>query len=115
MLCALLVPATLYGLSAADPYRWTHRLTDAHDGVPKPQRHRTPVGASAPPAANGPSARSARPDRHPDEDDGALFLVVVTAGGTVLDRVRAGQPVLLTATGMGLPTTPFSQAVKSGR
>jgi nitroreductase len=102
--------------------RWTHRPTDAHDGVPSRNVTAPPVGASAPPPQRpfGPVGLAQSPQRtgrHPDEDDGALFLVVLTAQDTVADRLRAGQAtsaVLLTATGMGLATTPFSQAVEVG-
>ncbi|MCO1656337.1 Acg family FMN-binding oxidoreductase [Pseudonocardia humida] len=107
---------------AAELQRWTHRPAHTHDGVPAENVPPPPIGASvpAPQRPFGPAglARSpARPGRDPDEDDGALFLVLVTAGDTERDRMLAGQAasaVLLTATGMGLATTPFSQAVEVG-
>jgi nitroreductase len=106
----------------AELQRWTHRPASAQDGVPARNVTAPPAGASVPPPQRpfGPAGLAqspARPGRHPDEDDGALFLVVVTAEDGPADRLRAGQAVsavLLTATGMGLATTPFSQAVEVG-
>jgi nitroreductase len=105
---------------AAELQRWTHRPSQARDGVPARNVPTPPVGAVRPsphrsfgPARLAPSP--ARPGRHPDQSDGAAFLALLTPQDADVDRLRAGQAasaVLLTATGMGLATTPFSQAVE---
>ena len=48
-------------------------------------------------------------------DDASSLLAVTTPGDDVIDRLRAGEAtsaVLLTATALGLATTPLSQAVE---
>jgi hypothetical protein len=105
---------------AAELQRWTHRPAGARDGVPTRNVTSPPVGSAVPPAqrAFGPAGLAqspASPGHHPDEDDGAVFMVITTTEDMERDRIRAGQAasaVLLTATGMGLATTPFSQAME---
>ncbi len=107
---------------AAELQRWTHRPVLTDDGVPAGNVTAPPVGSSAPPAQRpfGPVGLARRPSGaggHPDADDGAVFLVLVTTDDTAPARLGAGQAasaILLTATGMGLATTPFSQAVEVG-
>jgi nitroreductase len=99
--------------------RWTHRPAEARDGVPAINVTRPPAGARGPWPQRpfGPALLEQPTTGHPDEDDGATYLVLLTAEDTTADRLRAGQAtsaVLLTATGMGLATTPFSQAVEVG-
>jgi nitroreductase len=104
---------------AAELQRWTHRPADARDGVPAVNVTTSPVGSVGPSPHRpfGPARLAQtpiRPGQHPD-DDGAVFLALLTAEDNGIDRLRAGQAVsavLLTATGMGLATTPFSQAVE---
>ncbi|WP_214404356.1 Acg family FMN-binding oxidoreductase [Pseudonocardia lacus] len=123
LLAALAEAATLQRTHpgyAAELQRWTHRPTAAQDGVPAANVSAPPIGTSAALVQRqfGPAGLSrapARPGHHPDVDDGAVFLVLLTVGDSTVERVRAGQAtsaVLLTATGMGLATTPFSQAVE---
>jgi nitroreductase len=107
---------------ASELQRWTHRLAAARDGVPAANVAPPPVGAAAAPPQRlfGPTGlpvAPARTGRHPDTDDGAVFLALATAADTAADRVRAGEAasaVLLAATAAGLASTPFSQGVEVG-
>jgi nitroreductase len=104
---------------AAELQAWTHRHAGGRDGVP--------TGNVAPPAIGliGPSPLRHYPDGHlrrsqqfPGEaaDDAAELLVIVTRHDSALDWIRAGEAtsaVLLAATGMGLATTPLSQAFEN--
>ena len=105
---------------AAELQLWTHRPVGAHDGVPTHNVPPPPLGTSAPipQRSFGPTGLSrapTQPGRHPDVDDGSVFLALLTTEDTTHHRLRAGQAtsaVLLTATDTGLATTPFSQAVE---
>jgi nitroreductase len=105
---------------AAELQAWTHRYAGGHDGVP--------TGNVAPPATGliGPSPLRHFPDGHlrrsrqfpghGPADDAAELLVIVTGQDSPLDWIRAGEAssaVLLAATGMGLATTPLSQAFEN--
>ena len=98
---------------------WTHRLPGARDGVPAGAITRVRPGAGgAPPLRalpGGKLGQGAQQTGHGGADDAEEYLVVATAGDTVLDRLRAGEAtsaVLLAATLAGLATTPLSQATE---
>jgi hypothetical protein len=105
---------------AAELRLWTHRLPGSHDGIPASAVAAPPVGGTGASGLRrfGPATLAQPPlslGRTPD--DAAEFLVLVTPGDTVLDRLRAGEAtsaVLLAATRMGLATTPLSQALEIG-
>lgn len=57
----------------------------------------------------------AQSDAEPWEEDGSVILALATSGDDLLSRLRAGEAtsaVLLTATALGLATTPLSQALE---
>jgi nitroreductase len=109
---------------AAELRMWTHRLPGSHDGVPPANVPPPPIGSAKPTGLRRfTEATLAQPTlapgRSPD-DDAALLLVLATRGDDVLDRLQAGEAtsaVLLTATQLGLATTPLSQAleIEAGR
>lgn len=90
---------------------WSHRYAAARDGVPaevRPRGNRTAPGLRA-----FPPGRLTDPDRLHPVGDGSVLFVLTTVEDEVLDRLLAGEAtsaVLLTATGLGLATTPLSQA-----
>lgn len=104
---------------AAELRMWTGRYGGSRDGVPRENVAPSPVGLEEPsPLRAFPHGLLAQP-REPHgprpPDDAASLFVVTTPGDDVVDRLRAGEAtsaVLLTATGMGLATTPLSQAVE---
>lgn len=98
---------------------WTGRYAGSRDGVPRESVAPPPVGLLEPtplrrfPHGMLPQPRERSGPRAPD--DAAALLAVTTPGDDVLDHLRAGEAtsaVLLTATGLGLATTPLSQAVE---
>jgi nitroreductase len=96
---------------------WTHRYTDAHDGIPAANVAPPPVGLiGASPLRRFPQATLTQPPQQPGHgpaDDAAQLLVITTRGDDQLDRLRAGEAtsaLLLAATGLGLACTPLSQA-----
>jgi nitroreductase len=98
---------------------WTHRYTDAHDGVPAANVAQPPVGLIGDsPLRRFPRATLTQPPQHPGQgpaDDAAELLVITTPGDDQLDRLRAGEAtsaVLLAATALGLACTPLSQALE---
>ncbi|OLT14312.1 hypothetical protein BJF78_02335 [Pseudonocardia sp. CNS-139] len=105
---------------AAELRTWTNRLPGSHDGVPAGNL----AGPLPRPAgltglrAFGPGAPAQEtPPPGAPLDDAAALLVLATRTDDVLARLRAGEAagaVLLAATGMGLATTPLSQAVEIG-
>jgi hypothetical protein len=104
---------------AAELRQWTHRYAPGHDGVSAASVAPVPIGLlDASPLRLFPSAqlRQPRPSSGlTSADDGAELLVIVTAHDDPLDWLRAGETlsaVLLAATGLGLATTPLSQALE---
>jgi len=98
---------------------WTGRYSGARDGVPRESVAPPPVGLLKPmPLRHFPHGLLSQP-REPSgprvPDDAASLFAVTTPGDDVIDHLRAGEAtsaVLLTATGLGLATTPLSQAVE---
>ncbi|MFC5994815.1 Acg family FMN-binding oxidoreductase [Pseudonocardia hispaniensis] len=96
---------------------WTRRYPGGRDGIPAAA---LPVHNDAGPDGAGlrrfPSGRLGTGHRELfAETDGATLMVLATPGDTVPDWLRAGEAtsaVLLTATRLGLATTPLSQAVE---
>jgi nitroreductase len=97
---------------------WTHRYAAARDGVPAGN---LPVLSGA--AGSAPLRRFTRgtlreaplPGGPAATGDAAELLVVTTPADEPIDRLRAGEAtsaVLLTATALGLASTPLSQAVE---
>jgi nitroreductase len=99
---------------------WTHRYAAGRDGVPADHRAAAAPMDSADPSplrrfARGTLREAPCPPGQRSADDAAELLVITTAGDEPLDRLRAGEAcsaVLLTATALGLATTPLSQAVE---
>jgi nitroreductase len=104
---------------AAELRIWTGRYRGSGDGVPRENVAPPPVGLVEPaPLRHFPHGVLAQP-RDPSgpraPDDTAALFAVTTPGDDVLDHLRAGEAlsaVLLTATGLGLATTPLSQAME---
>jgi hypothetical protein len=98
---------------------WSGRYAASRDGVPLTNVAHAPVGLIAPtPLRHFPHGALAQP---PDSsgprtpDDAAVLLVLATAGDDVPDHLAAGEAtsaVLLTATRLGLATTPLSQVTE---
>ena len=92
--------------------QWTHRHAGARDGIPIANVPPHPVGLIEPSALrNFPTGRLRQPSQlpgHGPADDAAEFLVLATHGDEPLDRLRAGEA--MSATQLGLATTPLSQA-----
>ncbi|SHK75253.1 Nitroreductase family protein [Pseudonocardia thermophila] len=104
---------------AAELARWTHRFAGARDGVDPRTVAAVPPGLPGRwPLRRFTEAALRQPQQvpaHAVPDDAAEFLVVVTAGDDVVDRLRAGEAtsaVLLAATREGLATTPLSQGIE---
>jgi hypothetical protein len=99
---------------------WTHRYSAGRDGVPADHLAATAPMDSADPSplrrfARGTLREAPCPPGQPTTGDAAELLVITTAGDEPLDRLRAGEAcsaVLLTATTLGLASTPLSQAVE---
>jgi nitroreductase len=98
---------------------WTRRYAPGHDGVPAASVAPPPVGLIGPsPLRRFPRTQLHQPGQpagHGPPDDAAELAVITTAGDDLLDRLHAGEAtsaVLLTATLMGLATTPLSQATE---
>jgi nitroreductase len=98
---------------------WTRRYTAARDGVPATSIAPAPVGAvRATPLRRFPRGQLRQPRLRPGRgtvEDAAEILVVATPSDDVVDQLRAGEAtsaVLLTATRLGLATTPLSQGVE---
>jgi hypothetical protein len=98
---------------------WSNRLPGGHDGVPESNVAAPPADTLHPsPLRRFGHAGLAQAAQRPGRGrggDGAEFLVVTTRGDVTLDRLRAGEAtsaVLLAATGIGLATTPLSQALE---
>jgi hypothetical protein len=103
---------------AAELRQWTHRYAGGHDGVSAAGVAPEPIGLTGVSLLRRfPLARLAQPPSsgYPSGDDAAELLVIVTAHDDPLDWLRAGEAasaVLLAATGLGLATTPLSQALE---
>jgi nitroreductase len=104
---------------AAELRQWTQRYALGHDGVSAASVAPVPVGLlDASPLRLFPRAQLPQPrpsSRFTSADDAAELLVIVTAHDDPLDWLRAGETlsaVLLAATGLGLATTPLSQALE---
>jgi nitroreductase len=104
---------------AAELRMWTGRLADSRDGIPAANVAAPPVGAREPsPLRRFPRTNLRQPPQRPGHgpgDDSAELLVVATPGDADLDRLHAGEAtsaVLLSATRLGLATTPLSQALE---
>jgi hypothetical protein len=99
---------------------WTHRYAAGRDGVPADNlAATTPMGSTDPTPlrrfSRGTLRQAPHPPGQPTTDDAAELLVITTSGDDPLDRLRAGEAtsaVLLTATALGLASTPLSQAVE---
>jgi nitroreductase len=98
---------------------WTRRHAGGRDGIPASNVPPPPVGLIEPSLLRQfPSGRLSQPSQpagHAPPDDAAEFLVIATQADEQLDRLRAGEAtsaVLLTATQLGLATTPLSQALE---
>jgi nitroreductase len=104
---------------AAELQLWTHRYAGSGDGVPIGSVATLPPGlVHSSPLRQFPSAGLPQP-RHPagtgPPDDAAELLVLATKGDDYLAWLRAGEALsalLLTATRLGLATTPLSQGVE---
>ena len=104
---------------AAELQIWTRRYPGGRDGVSATAVAAPPTGLSEPTGLRRfPRAELAQPmplAGHGPADDAAEFLLVTTLADDEVDRLRAGEAasaVLLTATGMGLATTPLSQGTE---
>ncbi|GAA5134657.1 Acg family FMN-binding oxidoreductase [Pseudonocardia adelaidensis] len=104
---------------AAELRMWTNRLPGGRDGVPDANVAAPPIGTLDPSPlrrfGRAGLAQATQVSGHGRGDDAAELLVVTTAGDEPLDRLRAGEAtsaVLLTATRIGLATTPLSQALE---
>jgi nitroreductase len=104
---------------AAELQQWTHRYARGRDGVSAAGVAPAPIGLTGVSLLRRfPLARLAQPPRssgHFSADDAAELLVIVTVHDDPLDWLRAGEAasaVLLAATGLGLATTPLSQALE---
>ena len=104
---------------AAELQQWTHRYAPGHDGVSAAGVAPTPVGLTGVSLlrrfTSGTLAQPPQGVGHGSADDAAELLVIVTAHDDPLDWLRAGETlsaVLLAATGLGLATTPLSQALE---
>jgi Nitroreductase family len=104
---------------AAELRMWSSRYAAARDGIPAGNIARDPVGlVGSTPLRRFPHGTLHQPadlagPRSPD--DAASLFVLATAGDGVADRLRAGEAtsaVLLTATRLGLATTPLSQGIE---
>ncbi len=91
---------------------WTHRSPLTHDGVP-------PLTATAPGDRRVPVRSLALPgvglSPGLNDDHAAVYVLLFTDEDTPLDWLRAGEAlsaVLLSATDMGLATSPFSDVVE---
>jgi hypothetical protein len=98
---------------------WTRRYAGARDGVPAGNIAPSLVGSVRPaPLREFPRGRLDQPRREPGHEDAAdasELLVIGTPDDDTADRLRAGEAtsaVLLTATALGLASTPLSQAVE---
>lgn len=98
---------------------WTHRYAAGRDGVPAASLAATPSHPSRETPLRRFTRGTMRPAPHPPGQptigDAAELLVITTPNDEPLDRLRAGEAasaVLLTATTLGLATTPLSQAVE---
>jgi nitroreductase len=107
---------------AAELRMWSSRYAAARDGIPADTIARTPVGLAGPtalrPFPHGTLHQPADPEGPRSPEDAASLFVVATACDGVIDRLRAGEATsaaLLTATRLGLATTPLSQGIEVGR
>jgi nitroreductase len=102
---------------AAELQLWTARYAGGRDGVPAGTVPTPPVGLVGPsPLRRFPHQRLSQPAGPVPADDAAELLVIATPGDDPLDRLHAGEAtsaVLLAATGLGLATTPLSQALET--
>jgi nitroreductase len=98
---------------------WTRRHAGGRDGIPASNLPPHPVGLlSSSPLRHFPPGQLHQPTHLPGQgpaDDAAELLVIATPGDEQSDWLRAGEAtsaVLLAATGLGLATTPLSQALE---
>lgn len=95
---------------AAELTIWSHRWTAARDGVPASART---VRGTDPDLRSFPRGQLTDTRAPRAADDASVLLVLTTTGDGVLDHLLAGEAtsaVLLTATSLGLATTPLSQS-----
>ena len=104
---------------AAELRQWTHRYAAGRDGVSDAAVAPDPVGLTGVSLlrrfTDGRLAQPPQQPGHGPADDAAELLVIVTVHDDPLDWLRAGEAasaVLLGATGLGLSTTPLSQALE---
>jgi nitroreductase len=104
---------------AAELRQWTHRYALGRDGVSAAGVAPDPIGLTGVSLlrrfTQGQLAQPPQSSGHGPADDAAELLVIVTAHDDSLDWLRAGEAtsaVLLAATGLGLATTPLSQALE---
>ncbi len=104
---------------AAELRMWSSRYAAARDGIPAGNIARDPVGlvGSTPlrQFRHGTLHQPADLAGPRSPDDAASLFVLATADDGVADRLRAGEAtsaVLLTATRLGLATTPLSQGIE---
>jgi len=98
----------------AELLSWTHRYSDARDGVPA---EAVPAGGqrAAPHLQRFPAGSLVY---RPGAPDGGMFLVLTTTGDRPGDRLAAGEAtsaVLLAASRAGLAGVPLSQALELPR
>ena len=99
---------------------WTNRYAAGRDGVPAGNLAATVSagGGGATPLrrfTRGTLREAPQQPGHATACDASELLVITTPGDEPLDRLRAGEAtsaVLLTATSLGLASTPLSQAVE---
>lgn len=104
---------------AAELQQWTHRYAPGRDGVSAAGVALEPIGLTGVSLLRRfPQGQLSQPPRSSGRisaDDAAELLVIVTVHDDPLDWLRAGEAtsaVLLAATGLGLATTPLSQALE---
>jgi nitroreductase len=104
---------------AAELRQWTRRYAAAHDGVSAASVAPAPIGLlDASPLRWFPREQLPQPPQSSglgSAADAAELLVIATTHDDPLDWLRAGEAtsaVLLAATGLGLATTPLSQALE---
>jgi Nitroreductase family len=104
---------------AAELRQWTHRYAPGRDGVSAAAVVPAPIGLTGVSVLRrfplGQLAQPSQSSGHCSADDAAELLVIVTVHDDPLDWLRAGEAtsaVLLAATGLGLATTPLSQALE---
>jgi len=104
---------------AVELQQWSRRYAGSHDGISVGSVAAPPPGLPGPwPLRPFPRYALHQPPQvpvHAVPDDAAEFVVLVTVGDSVGDRLRAGtaaSALLLAATAAGMATTPLSQGIE---